>query len=124
MDMFSALAEPTRRLIFELLASQGRLPVSAIAEHFPISTPAVSQHLKVLREARLVRMEKRAQQRIYEVDPEAMAALEGWVRQLRGRLDEQFEALDQVLAAEQQKTLANSATGSQPAGDLQEGHDG
>ena len=72
MDMFSALAEPTRRSILEMLASEGRLSASEIADRFPVSAPAISQHLKVLREAKLVQVEKRAQQRIYEINPEAM----------------------------------------------------
>ena len=72
MDMFSALAEPHRRSILEMLASEGQLSASAIARKFRVSPPAISQHLKVLREAGLLRMEKRAQQRLYQVNPEAM----------------------------------------------------
>ena len=60
MDMFIALADPTRRNILELLASSGELSATAIYERFPVSPQAVSQHLKVLREAHLVEMEKYA----------------------------------------------------------------
>ncbi len=62
MDMFVALADPTRRNILELLANSGELPATAIYQNFPMRPQAVSQHLKVLREANLVEMEKRAQQ--------------------------------------------------------------
>ncbi|MFL5625764.1 MAG: ArsR/SmtB family transcription factor [Ktedonobacteraceae bacterium] len=58
--MFVALADPTRRTILEILASSGELYATDIYEKFPVSPQAVSQHLKVLREAKLVEMEKRA----------------------------------------------------------------
>ena len=76
MDKFHALAEPTRRDIIEMLATSGQLSASQICDKFPVSPPAISQHLKVLREAKLVRMEKRAQQRIYQLNPEGMHELE------------------------------------------------
>ena len=60
MDIFIALAEPTRRTIIELLARSGPLSATEIYEQFPVSPQAVSQHLKVLRETQLVKMEKRA----------------------------------------------------------------
>jgi DNA-binding transcriptional ArsR family regulator len=119
MDVFSALAEPTRRNIVEMLASQGQLSVSEISERFPVSAPAISQHLKVLREAELVRVEKRAQQRIYRINPEAMLELEGWARRVRTLWDERYDALDRVLEAEKQKTQAES----KDASDKREGND-
>ena len=54
MDMFVALSDPTRRAILEMLASSGELSATAIYEHFSVSPQAISQHLKVLREAHLV----------------------------------------------------------------------
>ena len=69
MDIFFALAEPTRRTIVEMLARNGPLSVTDISARFPISSPAISQHLKVLREAQVVLVEKRAQQRIYLLNP-------------------------------------------------------
>ncbi|HEY6074614.1 MAG TPA: metalloregulator ArsR/SmtB family transcription factor [Anaerolineales bacterium] len=105
MDKFSALAEPTRRTILEMLAQHGQLPASAIYARFPVSHPAISQHLKVLREARLVHMEKRAQQHIYQLNPQAMAELEEWARRMREQWDERFDALDKVLEAEKEKLL-------------------
>jgi DNA-binding transcriptional ArsR family regulator len=94
MDAFSALADPTRRRIVELLASRGRLTASEIAGQFQVSAPAISQHLKVLREAELVLVEKRAQQRIYRLNPAAMLGMELWAREIRERWDERFDALD------------------------------
>ncbi len=97
MDVFYALAEPTRRKILEMLASHGELSATQICEKFPVSPPAISQHLKVLREANLVSMEKRAQQRIYRINPGAVHELEGWARQLVQLWDQRFDALDRLL---------------------------
>ncbi len=107
MDVFSALAEPTRRKIVEMLASRGELPASEIYDQFRASPPAISQHLKVLREAKLVVMEKRAQQHIYRINPEAVLQVEDWARGLRRLWDERFDALDRVL--EEEKRKASSA---------------
>jgi DNA-binding transcriptional ArsR family regulator len=120
MDLFSAIAEPTRRSIIEMLASRGRLSASEISDRFPVSAPAISQHLKVLREAKLVRVEKRAQQRIYQLNPAAMLELEEWSRRLREQWDERFDALDRVLEAEKQKTIDDQENASIS----QEGDDG
>jgi DNA-binding transcriptional ArsR family regulator len=68
------LADPTRRAIFERLVS-GPLAVGELARDFPVSRPAVSQHLKVLKEARLVVDRQAGKQRIYEVDPDGLAQL-------------------------------------------------
>ena len=102
MDMFSALAEPHRRSILEMLASDGQLSATAISRKFRVSAPAISQHLKILREARLVRMHKQAQQRIYEINTEAVLELEGWARRLAARQEQRFGALERILKAEEQ----------------------
>ncbi|TMD70438.1 MAG: helix-turn-helix transcriptional regulator [Chloroflexi bacterium] len=85
MDMFGALADPTRRYILELLASSGELPATALYEHFPVSPQAVSQYLKVLREAHVVVMEKRAPKRVYCLNQETISQFEAWVRITRQR---------------------------------------
>ena len=101
--MFVALADPTRRQILELLATHGELPATAIYEHFPVSPQAVSQHLKVLREAHLVVMEKQAQKHLYSLNPQLLSQFEAWVQHMRLRWEERFEVLDKVLAAEKEK---------------------
>jgi len=73
MDMFVALADPTRRNILELLATSGELAATTIYEQFPVSPQAVSQHLKVLREAHLVEKEKRAQKCLYRLNPQTLS---------------------------------------------------
>lgn len=80
MDKFAALADPTRRRIMEMLAREGKLTAGRISEPFRMSAPAVSQHLKVLRDAELVIVEKNAQQRIYSLNARALHDISGWAR--------------------------------------------
>jgi DNA-binding transcriptional ArsR family regulator len=103
MDIFSALAEPTRRNIIEMLAVKGQLSATDISNKFHISPPAISQHLKVLREANLVQMEKKAQQRLYKINPEKMGELEEWIKKLTKMWDARFSGLDKVLEKEKKK---------------------
>ena len=105
MDMFVALADPTRRTILEILASNGELSATDIYEHFPVSPQAVSQHLKVLREAKLVEMEKRAQKHLYRLNPHTLSQFEAWVQQMKQRWEERFSALDTALEREKQKIV-------------------
>jgi len=79
---FAALADPTRRRIVELLAEH-ELSAGEIAARFAVSAPAISQHLRVLRAAALVRMRAEAQRRIYELEPDGFAALDQWLAQIR-----------------------------------------
>jgi DNA-binding transcriptional ArsR family regulator len=73
-----ALADPTRRKIFERL-KRGPSPVGVLAEGLPVSRPAVSQHLKVLKEAGLVSEEQDGARRIYRIDPEGLGQLRRWL---------------------------------------------
>ncbi len=101
--LFYALAEPTRRDIIELLASNGQLSATDISDNFVVSAPAISQHLKVLREANFVRVEKRAQQRIYRINPEAMSEIEEWVQKMTKQWNARFNVLDKILEVEKRK---------------------
>jgi DNA-binding transcriptional ArsR family regulator len=103
MDMFYALAEPTRREIIEMLAKNGQLSATDISEKFPVSPPAISQHLKVLREANMVRMKKQAQRRLYQINPQAMRELEKWAKEMTKLWKERFDSLDKLLNAENAK---------------------
>jgi DNA-binding transcriptional ArsR family regulator len=76
-----ALGDPTRRQLFEYLR-QGPCSVTELISIVPISQPAVSQHLRVLREARLVKVEKRGQQRIYHLNPIGLAELRRYAESL------------------------------------------
>ncbi len=75
MDAFSAAAEPNRRRILQLLASQPRT-VTELAEQFPVTRSAISQHLLLLADAGLVEAEKVGRQRIYRVVPEGLRSLQ------------------------------------------------
>src|SRR5258708_35201977 len=103
MDMFMALADPTRRNILEILATSGELAATAIYEQFHVSQQAVSKHLKVLRETNLVEMEKRAQKRLYRLNPQTLSQFEAWVQHMQQRWSERFDALDRVLESEKKK---------------------
>lgn len=82
-DPFNALGDGHRRLIVELLGSGGR-SVRDIAEALPISRPAVSRHLKLLKDAGLVVEEPRGTQRIYRLHDEGVAAVQGYLQQVWG----------------------------------------
>jgi len=97
MDVFEALAEPTRRSIIETLAYSGQLKASDIYKKFKLTPSAISQHLKVLKEAKLVRMEKKAQQRLYQLNPAALNELDEWTMHLKVLWNERFDNLDKFL---------------------------
>ncbi|QPJ66723.1 MAG: winged helix-turn-helix transcriptional regulator [Candidatus Nitrohelix vancouverensis] len=103
MDRFAALAEPNRRRMIELIVANGEMASTDISNEFDISAPAVSQHLKVLREADLVKMEKRAQQRIYSLNPQGVDEMWEWLNQMRKFWSERFDALDALLLKEHYK---------------------
>jgi DNA-binding transcriptional ArsR family regulator len=103
MDIFTALAEPTRRSIIEMLAQKGELSATDISDTFDSSPPAISQHLKILREAKLVRVEKRSRQRIYQINPSAMNEIEQWAKQTTEMWNQRLDKLDKVLQIEKNK---------------------
>jgi DNA-binding transcriptional ArsR family regulator len=82
MNSFAALADPTRRRIIEML-SHGSLSSGEIAARFRVSAPAVSQHLRALRKARLVRVRAEAQRRIYELNREGVEEVSEWLARIR-----------------------------------------
>ena len=78
--IFAALADPTRRAVFERVADQPQT-VGALAAQLPVSRPAVSQHLKVLKDAGLVTDEARGASRVYRVDPQGLGPIRRWLDQ-------------------------------------------
>jgi DNA-binding transcriptional ArsR family regulator len=96
----SALADPTRRTVFERLRS-GPRSVGAIAQGMPVSRPAVSQHLKVLKEAGLVADRPEGNRRVYYVDPDGLGALRGWLDQFWDEALAAFQAEVEASAGEQ-----------------------
>ena len=93
---FEALAEPNRRLILDLLLKQPHTVGELVAET-GLSQPGTSKHLRVLREAGLVRVEKDAQRRVYELNPQALGDLIRWVEPYRRAMAGQLDALERHL---------------------------
>lgn len=100
MDIYFALAEPRRRQIIELIAKKGALSATDIGSKFKVTLPAISQHLKVLREANLVTVEKKAQQRLYRINPVPLIEMEEWIQEMKKKWDERFDVLEALLQKE------------------------
>jgi DNA-binding transcriptional ArsR family regulator len=99
LDVFTALADPTRRRMLELLASKSR-PAGAFAEEFPnVSQPTLSHHLKVLRDAGLVEASSEAQRRIYSLRRDALDQVVDWLARTRLHWHEELDALEAHLEA-------------------------
>jgi DNA-binding transcriptional ArsR family regulator len=96
MQALEALADPTRRQIIELLAERER-DAGEIASHFDVSRPAVSRHLRVLREHGLVQARGEAQRRIYSLDPGPLAEIDAWLARYRVFWANRLDALDVQL---------------------------
>jgi DNA-binding transcriptional ArsR family regulator len=99
MDSFTALSDQTRRRIVEFLGP-GEQPAGTIAAQFDLSGPAISQHLKVLREAGLVRVRVDAQRRIYSLDARGLAEMDDWLSRMRRFWEGRLDALEDALRAE------------------------
>jgi len=91
-NAFAALADPTRREVFERLA-RGPRSVGELAQGLPVSRPAVSQHLKVLKEAGLVTDRPEGARRVYQIDPQGLGQIRAW-------LDRFWEAALEAFKAE------------------------
>ncbi len=103
-DVFAAIAHPARRQILDALA-QGEQSVKRLAAPFDLSRPAVSQHLRILLNAGLVREQRAGRERRYRLQPEPLAEVRDWLRTYerfwRGRLDALGDYLDQHEAGDQ-----------------------
>jgi len=96
VETFAALAEPNRFRIVELLRSGART-VNEIGERLDLNQPQVSKHLRVLKDAGLVEVEPRAQQRVYELRAKPLRDLRTWLDRYRKVWDARFDALDELL---------------------------
>jgi DNA-binding transcriptional ArsR family regulator len=79
---FQALADPTRRAVLDLLR-RGAQPAGRIASAFPVSRPAISKHLRLLRRAHLVREHREGRHRVYQLNPEPLRTVDSWIEQYR-----------------------------------------
>jgi DNA-binding transcriptional ArsR family regulator len=96
MRSLNVLADPTRQRIVEMLAT-GALSSGEIARRFDVTAPAISQHLKTLRDAKLVRVRAQAQKRFYELDPEGLDELAAWITRIRSFWSVKLDALEEEL---------------------------
>ncbi|HRQ37694.1 MAG TPA: metalloregulator ArsR/SmtB family transcription factor [Chloroflexota bacterium] len=101
-DVFQAIADPHRRAMLELLARQ-RLTVNGVADHFAISRPAVSKHLKILTQCGLVVMQRHGRERYCEVQPDRLNEVSDWLEQYRQLWEQRYGRLDALLAELQKK---------------------
>ncbi|HLG02295.1 MAG TPA: metalloregulator ArsR/SmtB family transcription factor [Bacteroidia bacterium] len=95
-DIFQAIADPTRRAIIGLIAMQAMTP-NALAQHFDISRQAVSRHLQVLTECRLVKPKHSGREIHYQLNAAKMKELDKWIGQFRQLWQDRFSALDKIL---------------------------
>ena len=102
-NALAALADPTRRAVFERLRN-GPRSVKTIAHGMPVSRPAVSQHLKVLKEAGLVADRPEGNRRVYYIDPEGLGALRGWLDQFWDAALAAFQAEVEASEDEQKES--------------------
>jgi DNA-binding transcriptional ArsR family regulator len=103
MQSLTALADPNRRRIVEMLG-RGEQASGEIAAEFAVSAAAISQHLKVLREARLVRVRVEAQRRIYSLDPAGLGEIDAWLQSVRQFWSGRLDALERELRRPQVAT--------------------
>jgi DNA-binding transcriptional ArsR family regulator len=102
---FSALADPTRRAVLDLLRA-GTQPAGEIARAFPISRPAISKHLKILRRAHLVDEHRQGRHRMYQLNPEPLKAVDSWLEHYRQFWSASLTNLKAFVEAEYAKETA------------------
>jgi DNA-binding transcriptional ArsR family regulator len=96
-DVFQAIADPNRRAILSLLAKNERLNLNGVAENFRISRPAVSRHIKILRECGLVIVIQEGRERYCEAKFDKLDEVTDWIEKYRQFWEERFSRLDKVL---------------------------
>lgn len=96
-DIFQAIADPTRRAIIALIATQAMTP-NAIADHFDISRQATSKHIRILDECGLVEREKTGREIYYQLKLEKMHEIDVWLDQFRKLWEDSYAQLDDLLA--------------------------
>jgi DNA-binding transcriptional ArsR family regulator len=106
---FQALADPTRRAVLDLLR-RGSQPAGQIASAFPVSRPAISKHLRLLRRAHLVREHREGRHRVYQLNPEPLRAVDKWIEQYRIFWANNLNNLKAFVEAEYEKELQGEET--------------
>jgi len=99
---FQALADPTRRAVLDLLR-RGSLPAGQIAREFPVSRPAISKHLRLLRRARLVEERREGRHRLYRLNAEPLKGVDAWLNEYRSFWQSSLTRLKSFVEAEHEK---------------------
>jgi len=99
---FQALADPTRRAVLDLLR-RGSQPAGQIASAFPVSRPAISKHLRLLRRAHLVREHREGRNRVYQLNPEPLREVDSWIEQYRVFWARSLDNLKAFVEAEHER---------------------
>src|SRR3954466_10174231 len=102
---FQALADPTRRAVLDLLR-RGSQPAGQIAGAFPVSRPAISKHLRLLRRAHLVREHREGRNRVYELNPGPLRSVDSWIEQYRVFWTGKLNSLKTFVEAEYDREFA------------------
>lgn len=97
MNAFAALADDTRREIVLMLIRNGELSATEISGNFDMTPPAVSQHLKVLREAKVIQMKRQGQKRLYSVDETGINEVSDWLKNIKQLWNKRLDSLDDYL---------------------------
>ena len=103
-DVFQAIADPVRRDIIQLLATEERT-VNAVAREFDISRPAISKHLKILEECGLVTIKKRGRQRHCQIQPNNLIPAFMWIAQYRNLWEDRLDSFEEYLMTLKSKNL-------------------
>ncbi len=109
VEALAALADPTRRALVDLLA-RGEVAAGELAGRFPVSRPAISRHLRVLREAGLVRSRVEGRRRLYALDPRPLRELDDWLEPYRDLWAQRLDALDTEMARGRRARGSGGAT--------------
>ena len=98
--VFIAVADPTRRLLLERLRPGGEASIETLAEGLPMTRQAVTKHLDVLRQAGLIRVRRQGRERLHELEPAPLEAIDDWLRPYAEAWDQRLAALKRHLGEE------------------------
>jgi DNA-binding transcriptional ArsR family regulator len=110
---FAALADPTRRAVLDLLRV-GSLPAGQIAQAFPVSRPAISKHLRLLRRARLVEQRRQGRLRLYRLNAAPLKAVDSWLERYRSFWSANLASLKHFVESEYQNEISGRTAGVKP----------
>ena len=103
------MAEPRRRRVVEILADRGQLSATQICDDFDVTPQAMSQHLRILREANVIQMTRSAQKRLYTFNPKSILEIEKWAADTTEMWNNRFNRMDKALKDDEPSSLGGRA---------------